>query len=420
MAYAALDNSTVLDYLRTVTALEGILPKGADLSAREVGDGNLNQVFIVQSRSADGTPNGSVVLKQALPYLRVAGESWPLTRERMRFETQALMKHNELAPGLAPQVFHFDNEMSLVVMEDLSALEVMRRPLVARKRFPHFADHISTFLARTLFFTSDLYLTGLEKKELQAAFINPHLCKIQEDFVFTNPFMESAENHWNPLIDDEVQAVRRDGALKMAIAELKEGFMTRGQALIHSDLHTGSIMADAEQTRVIDPEFAFYGPMAFDIGAVLENLVLNYLSHFAHTPDGAVRREYQEYLLSLVREIWVAFARKFDELWAGNNRGELAPNKYWDFPDGEAAFAEFRRRYIARLLQDTAGYGGCKFLRRMMGIVSVWDFNSIADPEQRAIPERHAVHIGRRWVLERTHVNTIDDLIAIVREEAPA
>ena len=166
MAYTALDNSTVLDYLRTVTALEAILPRDADLSAREVGDGNLNQVFIVQSRNADGTSNGSVVLKQALPYLRVAGESWPLTRERMRFETQALMKHNELAPGLAPQIYHFDNEMSLVVMEDLSALEVMRRPLVARKRFPRFADDISTFLARTLFFTSDLYLTGLEKKEL--------------------------------------------------------------------------------------------------------------------------------------------------------------------------------------------------------------------------------------------------------------
>lgn len=420
MAYAALDNSTVLDYLRTITALEDILPRDADLVAHEVGDGNLNQVFIVQGRSVDGSLNGSVVLKQALPYLRVAGESWPLTRERMRFETQALVKHNELAPGLAPLVYHFDNEMSLVVMEDLSALEVMRRPLVARKRFPHFADHISTFLARTLFFTSDLYLTGLEKKELQATFINPHLCKIQEDFVFTNPFMESAENRWNPLIDDEVQAVRRNGELKLAIAELKEGYMTRGQALIHSDLHTGSIMADAEQTRVIDPEFAFYGPMAFDIGAVLENLVLNYLSHFAHTPDPTVRREYQEYLLSLVREIWVEFARKFDELWANNNLGELAPNKYWDFPGGETAFAEFRRRYIARLLQDTAGYGGCKFLRRMMGIVNVWDINSIADPEQRSIPERHAVHVGRRWVLERTHINTIDDLITIVREEAPA
>ena len=361
------------------------------------------------------------MLKQALPYLRVAGESWPLTRERMRFETQALVKHNELAPGLAPQVYHFDNEMSLVVMEDLSALEVMRRPLVARKRFPHFADHISTFLARTLFFTSDLYLTGLEKKELQATFINPHLCKIQEDFVFTDPFMASAREPLEP-------PDRRRGAGSAARRRTQAGHR-RAKRRVHDarpgpdpqrPAHRQHHGRRRSRRSVIDPEFAFYGPMGFDIGAVLENLVLNYLSHFAHTPDGAVRREYQEYLLALVREIWVEFARKFDELWANNNRGELAPAKYWDFVGGDATFAEFRRRYIARLLQDTAGYGGCKFLRRMMGIVSVWDFNSIADPEQRAIPERYAVHIGRRWVLERTHINTIDDLIAIVRNEAPA
>jgi 5-methylthioribose kinase len=418
MPYAALDPSTVLDYLRAVPALADRLPPDSHLHAREVGDGNLNQVFIVHSHDSSGVPNGSLVLKQALPYLRVAGESWPLTRERMRFETQALLKHNELAPGLAPAVYHFDPEMSLVVMEDLSALEVMRRPLVARKRFPLFADHISTFLARTLFFTSDLYLTGLEKKELQAQFINPHLCKIQEDFVFTNPFMTSPENKWNPLLDSQVQAVRGDAALKLAIAELKEGYMTRGQALIHSDLHTGSIMADAQQTRVIDPEFAFYGPMGFDIGAVLENLVLNYLSHFAHTPDPQMRAEYQAYLLSLVRDIWEQFARKFDDLWVTHNRGELAPIPYWDFPGGDEAFGEFRRRYLARLLQDTAGYGGCKFLRRMMGIVSVWDITSIADPHQRAIAERLALRIGRRWVLERAQIARIEDLIEIVTEES--
>jgi 5-methylthioribose kinase len=414
VAYTPLDHYSVIDYLRALPVLAGRLPDGAGLHAREVGDGNLNLVFIVESSAG---PENSVVLKQALPYLRVAGESWPLTRERMRFETQALLKHNELAPGLAPQVYHFDEEMSLVVMENLSHLEVMRRPLVARKRFPYFADHISTFMARALFFTSDLYLTGLEKKELQAKFINPHLCKIQEDFVFTNPYMESPENKWNPLLDAEVQAVRRNTPLKLALAEMKDGYMTRGQALIHSDLHTGSIMADEEETKVIDPEFAFYGPMGFDVGAVLENLVLNHLSHYAHTPDPQVRAEYQEYLLSLVHLVWNEFARKFDELWAANNRGELVPPKYWDYPGGAEAFAEFRRRYIAGLLQDTAGFGGAKMLRRMMGIVSVWDITSITDLERRAVAERLAIRIGSRWLLERNRIATVDDLIGIVRDE---
>ncbi len=417
MSYRALDSTTVVDYLRGQPVLAAHLPLDAPLHASEVGDGNLNQVFIVRS---DSEPAQTVVLKQALPYLRVAGESWPLTRERMRFESQALIKHNELAPGLAPQVYLYDDALSLVVMEDLSHLQVMRRPLVARQRFPNFADHISTFLARTLFFTSDLYLTGPEKKLLQAKFINPHLCEIQEKFVFTNPFMTAPENNWNPLVDDAVQAVRRNSALKLALAEMKAGFMTNGQALIHSDLHTGSIMADAQETRVIDPEFAFFGPMGFDVGAVLENLVLNYLAHFAHTPDPAVRAEYQAYLLGLVREIWTQFAAKFDALWLAEPRGDLMPAAYWAYPGGADAFAEFRRRYIANLLHDTAGYGGAKMLRRMMGIVSVWDITSIADPAQRAVAERLAIRIGSRWVLERGQIDSVEDLIGIVMEEAPA
>ena len=417
MTYQALDTGSVIDYLRDRSALEKVIPNCDDLVAKEVGDGNLNLVFIIESQ---GDPNQAVVLKQALPYLRVAGESWPLTRERMRFETQALLKHNELAPGLVPLVYDHDEEMSVVVMEYLSNHEIMRKPLVERQKFPHFVDHISTFMAHSLFFTSDLFLTGVAKKELQAKFINPHLCKIQEDFVFTNPYMKSADNQWNPEIDAEVQAVRANGELKLALAEMKAGYMTNGQALIHSDLHTGSIMVNETDTRVIDPEFAFYGPMGFDVGAVLENLVLNYLSHYAHTPDPDARAAYQAYLLEIVRDIWNEFARKFEEIWLANNQGELMPAKYWKFPGGEQAFAEFRRRYIQKILRDTAGYGGAKMLRRMMGIVSIWDITCIEDLQKRAVCERLAIKIGSRWVLERGKISSVDDLIRIVAEETKA
>ncbi len=415
MTYHALDKTTLVDYLKSRPALEGRLPWDRPIVVKEVGDGNLNLVFFVE---LEDDPTQSVVVKQALPYLRVAGDSWPLTRERMRFESQALIKHNELAPGLAPEVYDYDDEMSLVVMEHLREHEVMRKPLVARKRFPLFVDHISTFMANTLFFTSDLYLTGVEKKELQKQFINPHLCKIQEDFVFTNPYMESPENKWNPEIDAEVQAVRRDSELKLALAEMKASYMTHAQALIHSDLHTGSIMLNERDTRVIDPEFAFYGPIGFDVGALLENLVLNYAAHYAHTPDEAERADYQAYLLDTVRDTWNAFAAKFEAAWKANNRGELMPARYWDYPGGEAAFTEFRRRYLHNVLVDVAGHGGSKMLRRMMGIVSVWDITSIEDLKKRAVAERLSIRIGRRWLLERHSVASIDDLIGIVREES--
>lgn len=416
MAYQALTEQTIIDYIKSRPVVAGMFAPNSQLKAKEVGDGNINLVFVVE----DESNSHSVVVKQALPYVRILGDTWELTRERIRFETQSLLLYNQLAPGLAPEIYDHDDEMSLVIMQNLNRHQIMRQFLVARRRAPHFADHISTFMARTLFFTSDLYLDGRQKKELQATYINPHMGKIQEDFVFTNPFMESAENHWNPLLDDAVQAVRKNHQLKLAIAELKEGYMTHAQALIHSDLHTGSIMLNEADTRVIDSEFAFYGPMGFDVGAVLENLVLNCLSHYAHTPDRALRIDYQAYLLEMVRVIWNQFAHKFDTLWQENNQGELVPNKYWEFEGGQIAFAEFRRRYLLKLLHDTAGYGGCKMLRRMMGVVSVWDISSIADLEKRAMVESAAIKIGTRWILQGPSINTSDDLITIVQEEMKA
>ncbi len=414
--YHALDTTTVVDYLRGSPATKDLFDSQAGLKASEVGDGNLNLVFVVQN---ERDPEQAVIVKQAVPFLRVAGDSWPLTRERMRFESQALLLYNRLTPGLAPEVYLYDEDMSLVAMEYLGHHEVMRKPLVSRQRFPKFTEDISTFLATILFKTSDLYLTGLEKKTLQATYINPHLCKIQEDFVYTNPYMESPDNNWNPEIEPEVKAVRANSPLKLAIGELKESYMTHTQALIHSDLHTGSIMVNQTDTRVIDPEFAFFGPMGYDVGALLSNLVLNYASHFAHTPDASQRAEYQRYLLSLIRDVWTLFARKFDDLWAQHNQGELVPNAYWDYHGGQAAFAEYRRAYILKLLQDTAGHGACEALRRMMGIVTVWDISSIADLKQRAAAERCVIRISSRWIMERKSFTSIDDLIGVIEEETP-
>ena len=415
MSYKALDENGVIEYIKNRSAMDKYFSKGAKLTVEEVGDGNLNMVFIV--RNAD-KPEEKAILKQALTYLRVAGESWPLTRDRMRFEIQALLKYNEICPGLVPIVYDSDVEMSVVIMEFLDQHEVMRKPMVAGKYFPNFVDQITTYLVNSLFYTSDLYLTGMEKKELQKKFINPDLCKLQEDFVYTNPYMESEENNWNSLLDKEVEEVRSNSELKIAIAEMKRAYMTHAEAMIHGDLHTGSIMVNEEDTKVFDPEFSFYGPMGYDIAALLQNLILNYLSHSAHTQDQKERESYQEHILDMVKNIWNEFSRKFDETWAANNRGELTPEKYWDFPGGKEAFATYRQKYIARLLQDTAGHGGVKFLRRMMGIVSVWDITSIEDPQQRSIAEAAAIRIGKRWVLERQSISSIDDLIQIVKEES--
>ena len=74
---------------------------------REVGDGNLNLVFIVEG------PAGGLVVKQALPYVRLVGESWPLPLERAWFEYNALVEQARYGPCLVPKVFHFDRAQAI-------------------------------------------------------------------------------------------------------------------------------------------------------------------------------------------------------------------------------------------------------------------------------------------------------------------
>ncbi|MFA7746590.1 phosphotransferase, partial [Salinicoccus roseus] len=66
--------------------------------------------------------------------------------------------------------------------------------------------------------------------------------------------------------------------LKEGADELKAIFLNSAETLVHGDLHTGSIFADEHETKVIDPEFAYFGPIGFDIGQFIANLLLNALS----------------------------------------------------------------------------------------------------------------------------------------------
>jgi 5-methylthioribose kinase len=146
--------------------------------------------------------------------------------------------------------------------------------------------------------------------------------------------------------------------------------------------------------------------------------MMNYASHFAHTPDPDARQTYQTYLIETIRQIWTQFAAKFDALWINHNQGELVPTAYWQFDGGDDAFRQYRKRYLLRLLRDTFGLGACESLRRMMGIVTVWDVGSIADMAARAHVERIIIRISTRWILEHNTFTSVEDALRIVADES--
>jgi 5-methylthioribose kinase len=403
--YRTLKEADLRDYLGSLPAVAARLGGSPEAwSISEVGDGNLNLVFIVKG------PDGGVAVKQALPYVRLVGESWPLPLSRAHYEHLALTHQARLAPGLVPTVIHHDPVLALTAMELLEPHIIMRKGLVAGTTYPRFVEHVTTFMARTLFLSSDLAVPAAQKKEGLAAFAGNHaLCKITEDLIFTDPYRVAEQNRWTqPYLDATALSFREDLDLHVAISRLKLKFQSAPEALIHGDLHTGSIMVTESATVVIDPEFAFYGPMGFDLGAVIANLLMAYFASDGHERVPGERHVFETWVLEAIEQMWREFAEKFLALWRSEANGDAYPPSLFEGAAGAARLESERQAYMSRLFQDTVGFAAAKTIRRILGLAHNIDFELIEDPKRRAICEARSLHLARTMMLDTPSFPNID------------
>jgi 5-methylthioribose kinase len=336
------------------------------LGAEEVGDGNLNRVFRVHDATS------SVIVKQALPYLKVAGSAWPLTRHRARIESNAIAEHGKLAPDLVPHVIHFDEDMSALICEDLRGYSSWRDLLVAGAGTPGVAERVGRYAAAVLLGTSDVILPSRHRKELRRHFGYTELCLVTEDLVFTAPYTAAASNRYDEEIADVAVSLRADRALCEAVAQLRFAFKTRDEALIHGDLHTGSVLVSPDDSRIIDFEFAFFGPFGFDPGLLLANLALSRIAHEAQGAAGAARQ-----VDGYAHEFWASFDDHCRRLWA--------PTEPW------------YHRFRATVLADAARFAGLEMIRRIVGLAHAADIDSLPQPA-RLTAQRRVLGGGRALV----------------------
>jgi 5-methylthioribose kinase len=407
--YAPLTEASLRALVGNIPACLALLKADpADWAIREVGDGNLNLVFIVTSGAA------GVVVKQALPYVRLVGESWPLPLDRAHFEQEALTIQATYVPMHVPKLYHFGREQAAIVMAYLSPHVILRKGLIRRIKYPQLGDHLSTFMAEMLFRTSDLGMSADTKKTAQAVFChNAALCKISEDLIFTDPYRIAPLNRWtSPELDGIATAFRADAPLKVAVQELKWAFLTRSEALLHGDLHTGSVMVTEADTRVIDAEFAFFGPIGFDVGALLANLMLNYLAQSGRPGEPDTIAAYRRWLLDTIEAVWTGFEAKFLALWRSSATGDAFVAELFADPAGAEALEAYRRTTMARIFADSVGFAGAKMVRRILGLAHVEDLESIEDPKIRAGCETKALHLARNLMLDRAAIGDIKWLCA--------
>ena len=360
--YEILTPATVVDHVARNPALTRVLPPDQVRGVREVGDGNLNLVFILSGPDGPG-----LVLKQALPYVRLVGPSWPMTPDRAAKEAQALRLHGALAPALVPKLYAYDPERYVIAMEDLSDHLVWRHALNQGERHEGAAGDVGVYVASLAFGTSVFGMPPAEQKACLAAAVNPQLCEITEDLVLTEPTRPADRNSVLPANERDARELIEDDATVREMGWLKWQFMTQAEALIHGDLHTGSVMVRAasdgkpRSTKVFDSEFAFYGPVGFDLGLAHANYVIAAARAFALGEDDRAA-----WALGLLDETWSAFESTFRGLWPQR----LDPRVFTD-----ATLEDF----LSRVAVDGIGYGAAEAMRRIVGLAKTADIETLPE-----------------------------------------
>lgn len=395
--YFLMEEADILEYVREKC---DFFPKDAALTCKEIGDGNLNYVFRVR----DEATGKSVILKHSGVETR-ARSGRKVDVDRNRIEAEILMRQAKLALGLVPEVFGYDSVMCCCAMEDLKDYAIMRTALLNYEIFPKFADQITTYMVDILLPSTDAVLDHKEKKAMVKSYINPDLCQITEQLVYSDslgnfPGKNACLPAMADFIDHEIYA---DSALRLEGAKLKFDFMEHAQALIHGDLHSGSIFVTREATKAFDPEFAFYGPMGYDVGNVIAHLLFALAHAEATLPEGEKRETFRAWSLETIAAVVDLFSEKF------NRRFEAMVT------DPMAKTPGFRAWYLDGVLSDTAGTAGIELIRRIVGVAKVKDLTAIPDEAARADWEKKLIHLAKAFIFRRGALRTGADYLELIR-----
>ena len=375
-----LTREIIPQYIHERQAEIGYFDTNAVLKTQEIGDGNLNFVYRVFDTAR---PERSLVLKQAPPYIKILGPDYPLPSERLTYEARSLEIYNQLTSEIVPILHYFDNDAAVIVMEDLRGYSMLRDDLIAGKVNRTAPEQIGRFMGRV---HSQTYMNNLDSvlvDKYRNDFANTAMQSITADYVFTLPFTNHETNFYTDGIGAAVDQLKTDQQFLQEADELKSIFLTVQRGLTHGDLHTGSVMVSDKSAKVIDSEFAFYGPVGFDVGLFWANYLLSYYSHIDNT-------KVQSEIITAIIQTWETYTEEFKM-------------------DSSLKF-----RTLQIIFHESVGFTGMEMLRRIVGAAHVKDIESIMDGQRKLRIETAILEFGSSLVKERHNIATVYELVELL------
>lgn len=394
-----LSKENVIDYLRprlsdVVFDSNTQVTVIGDNTGEDEGDGYLNFIFKVTTSSF------SCIVKQAQEFMRHNEEKeLPASRNKLEYDIMTL--RSAIIPEYVPKVYYYDDANHIFVMEDCSYLKIPRFQLSKNIMYDNFAENCAHYLAATHFYTSEYYLETDVFRNLTSHFMSPRLREIMEDGIFVNLFGYQEYDH--TLGDKFVkfaEDITNDPAFLRERYRLRHSFISNGECLVHGDLHTSNMFAGDNALKVIDMEFTFTAPFAFDMGYLAGNFIAQYASAtFRDFPTESARVEFKEYILHGIRTLYTTYVHDFCKFCDADCK-----DYYKDVPGLQDDFK-------LNVLREYPGYAACANWGRASSLLPYPDYDVIEDIQEKAHAVTLSLMIDWQIIMGRHHYNTIDDFI---------
>ncbi len=195
-------------------------------------------------------PSGVVCVKRALPRLKVEAE-WSVPVERNRYEVEWMRVVSAIAPAAVPRLLGEDREAGAFAMAWLAPerYPVWKSLLAEGAGTRIMARHVGDVLGR-------IHAATADRPDLAARFPTDALFHALR----LDPYLLTAAR-----VNPEVAGVLQE--LVATTARTK-------RTLVHGDFSPKNILIGPEGPVILDAECAWYGDPAFDLGFVLNHLLL--------------------------------------------------------------------------------------------------------------------------------------------------
>ena len=249
---------------------KGLLAEGEDIrSVGRAGEGNMNLTLRVV------TSDRSFILKQARPWVEKYPQI-PAPAGRALVETEfyeAVASFPEVRRAM-PRLLGVDRESRLLLLEDLGDSHdftaLYGGEVLDRGSLEELVDYLVALHG------------GAVTGERRRVFQNREMRALNHEHIFRLPLAPDNGldlDAFTPGLADAAAPLKEHAVYVAHVAALGEEYLADGDTLVHGDYFPGSWLRTDGGAAVIDPEFCFLGPRAFDVGFMLGHL------HLAGQPE---------------------------------------------------------------------------------------------------------------------------------------